>query len=378
MRRAIFLIFITIINNSFSQILQSYISQTQQIFFDTIKNSWYLQNQIQNRLKINIRPTTNTKFNTEIRSRLMYGDLMLFYKNTFKKDKGLINLKLTIFEFQNGVFLSNIDRLFFKYYGQNFELTLGRQRINWSKTFVWNPNDLFNTFSFFEIDYPEKPGTDAIYFQYFPTTTSNLDFVLWADSSKKANLAVRHNFNFLKTDFQYLVSKYNNELAIGIGFSTNIYKLNIRSEATYLHSFNKFFDTSGQIISSIGIDLIISNKFTFLSEFLYNPFIRLNKTSNLTQLFYSPTDIKKLSIAEYNFLNQLTYSPNETVNVGFGVFWMQKNWYGLLTNIKISISQNIDFLLYVQNFKSEIYDITNQTLKPTTTTILVFNLKYDF
>ena len=41
---------------------------------------------------------------------------------------------------------------------EGFIATAGRQRINWGQTFVWNVNDVFNAYSYFDFDYKERPG----------------------------------------------------------------------------------------------------------------------------------------------------------------------------------------------------------------------------
>ena len=46
-------------------------------------------------------------------------------------------------------------------------LRIGRQRINWGVNLAWNPNDLFNAYSLIDFDYQERPGSDAIRFQYY-------------------------------------------------------------------------------------------------------------------------------------------------------------------------------------------------------------------
>ena len=48
-----------------------------------------------------------------------------------------------------------LDRAWIDYTRGKLQLRLGRQRINWGTNLVWNPNDVFNTFSYFDFDYEE-------------------------------------------------------------------------------------------------------------------------------------------------------------------------------------------------------------------------------
>lgn len=65
-----------------------------------------------------------------------------------------------------------IDRLWIDWAYKKWELRAGRQRINWGKTSVWNPNDLFNTFNYANFDYEEQAGSDAIKLSYYPSGMS--------------------------------------------------------------------------------------------------------------------------------------------------------------------------------------------------------------
>ena len=58
---------------------------------------------------------------------------------------------------------------------EKWELTLGRQRINWGVNLAFNPNDLFNAYSLIDFDYQERPGSDAIRFQYFTNELSSFE-----------------------------------------------------------------------------------------------------------------------------------------------------------------------------------------------------------
>jgi hypothetical protein len=70
---------------------------------------------------------------------------------------------------------SNIDRMHLSYINGPWEVHAGRQRVNWGRTFVWNPNDLFNNYAFLDFDYEERPGVDALTAQYNWDYASSLE-----------------------------------------------------------------------------------------------------------------------------------------------------------------------------------------------------------
>ena len=41
---------------------------------------------------------------------------------------------------------TTIDRLNIELFYDKIEVVLGRQRVNWGKALVWNPNDIFNSY----------------------------------------------------------------------------------------------------------------------------------------------------------------------------------------------------------------------------------------
>ncbi|MCG8318265.1 MAG: hypothetical protein MI921_02070 [Cytophagales bacterium] len=57
---------------------------------------------------------------------------------------------------------------------------IGKHRINWGKSYVWNPNDVFNAYSFFDFDYEERRGTDALLIKYTTSPFSSTGYHLFA------------------------------------------------------------------------------------------------------------------------------------------------------------------------------------------------------
>ncbi len=99
----------------------------------------------------------------------------------------------------------------------------GRQRINWGQTLVWNPNDIFNSYSYFEVDYPERPGSDAIRVQYYTGNASTIELAAKIDSANRVTAAAYFRFNTLGFDIQFLGGLYQEEdLVLGTGWSGNL------------------------------------------------------------------------------------------------------------------------------------------------------------
>ena len=76
-------------------------------------------------------------------------------------DNGYLDLTEKISSGNSYLLYTNIDRLNLSYTFNKLEIQIGRQRVNWGISSVWTPNDIFNSSSFINFDYAEKPGSDA-------------------------------------------------------------------------------------------------------------------------------------------------------------------------------------------------------------------------
>ena len=88
-------------------------------------------------------------------------------------------------------------RFFLQWEKNDWNIRIGRQRVNWGIQNFWNPHDLFNQTNFFDFDYIEKPGSDAIRVQYYPNSNQSLEFALNEDIQGGL-----YRFNKFKYDFQ--------------------------------------------------------------------------------------------------------------------------------------------------------------------------------
>ena len=103
------------------------------------------------------------------------------YSESIGSDQGLVDLSWNIHNEQSFFLNTTIDRLWFDFNYGKFQARVGRQRINWGQTLVWNPNDIFNAYSFFDFDYIERPGSDAVRLQYYPDFSSTIEIAVKAD-----------------------------------------------------------------------------------------------------------------------------------------------------------------------------------------------------
>jgi hypothetical protein len=92
-----------------------------------------------------------------------YGKKQAGYAESLESDKGWMDLSWYLATGKRVALNSTFDRLLVTFEKESWNVLLGQQRINWGQTLVWNPNDIFNTYSFFDFDYVERPVCDAFH-----------------------------------------------------------------------------------------------------------------------------------------------------------------------------------------------------------------------
>ena len=182
----------------------------------TLLNTWIVNTTLQNRLNVTITPFKNAKIEIGDRNRLLYGDAVKsnpFYANLIEQDNGFMCLSENIASGKSYIFNVSLDRLSFDYTVKKFQCTVGRQRINWGQTFAWNPNDVFNAYSFFDVNYVERKGCDALRLQYFTGVAARGEIAVKLDSRNNTTIAGLYKWTPHKTDEQVLCGYVQDEYA---------------------------------------------------------------------------------------------------------------------------------------------------------------------
>jgi len=129
-------------------------------------DTFLLDNLVHNRLNFRWYISDQFTFRAELRTRIFYGDLVKaspdFAGLVDNVNNDYFDLSLVLLDENAAVIHSMLDRLSLQWVKGDWEVTAGRQRINWGISSVWNPNDIFNAFSFTDFDYEERPGSDAV------------------------------------------------------------------------------------------------------------------------------------------------------------------------------------------------------------------------
>ncbi len=354
--------------------LDGYLTNMQSVMmFDGIDGDWTNDNLIHNRLNFSWFPSEYFTINIGARTRFFSGESIndTTYKYNAEQrgqDNGIIDLNRNFFSEQSFLLNSQIDRAYISFEKGNLNVSLGRQRINWGRSFVWNPNDIFNSYSFFDFDYPEKPGSDALRIQYYTSATSSAEFVVKTDSAKQVSAAGLFKFAAGGYDFQIMGGMLNEQdYVIGTGWEGNIKSISFKGEASYFHPKENFKDTTGLFVASASFSYFFENSLMLQFEFLYQ-----SEPANFTSILDQTLSVKTLSFTEYSIFGNISYPITPLLSATLsGMYYPGLNGYYIGPSLSYSLAENLDFAFIAQTFR--IKDLNDLKLS-----FAFLQLKYNF
>jgi hypothetical protein len=335
--------------------------------FYLTKDSVLWQVLLHNRLNLEVTINKNIGFTAGMRNQLIGGDFigLMEFDDGINRENYFMPLSYRKKLGNDFMLLSEIDRLSVNLLFNKLEIHIGRQRINWGQTFVWNPNDVFNTYNFFDFDYPERPGSDAIRIQYYTGNTSLADVAVKLDSAGYFTAGGLFKFTRWNTEFQVLAGYYSNktygtvpgfsltteDVFAGLGFSTGINTVSIRSEATYLYSVQEDNDSTNQFLFSTTVDYALSGNLGMMFEFFFVN--NVQSTSSVFGLYGGTQNVKNLAFAKYNLFAQASYpfTPIISGTLG-GMYFYDKDISGFYAgpSLELSLGDNLSLSTIWQIF----------------------------
>lgn len=335
--------------------LNGYVSTMQSVMFDSLSGPFLNENLLHNRLNLKGLVNDHITFAAEFRNRLFTGDMVKAgrsYSENISNDQGLVDLSWNLIN-ENSFFLNTtIDRLWVDINYGKFQARLGRQRINWGQTLVWNPNDIFNAYSFFDFDYVERPGSDALRLQYYPDFSSAIEIAVKTDYLNHITAAALYRFNKWGFDIQFLTGYVNSEdLVAGAGWSGAFGSVSFRGEASWFQPARKFADTLGTELFTIGFDKVFKNNSTAQLQVMYcnNPM----KMTGFSSLYSGNMSTKDLAFSRFSAFGQYSYPVAPLLNLGVSAMWFPDlKGYFAGPSLDYSLAENVDCSLFWQHFKS--------------------------
>lgn len=337
--------------------LFGYIKYLPSVYFEDHIGDLITGNFIHHRLNGKWDVSNQVYIRAEMRNRIFYGEQVRLtpgFGDFIEQDEGLVDLSYNLVEEEALVVNTRLDRLLVNWSANKWDITLGRQRINWGINLVWNPNDLFNAFNYFDFDYEERPGSDALRVQYSSGAVSSFEFAYKFDSHARQQIgALLYKTNFKKYDWQALAGIYYDDIAIGTGWAGNIRNTGFKGELTYFQPRASFSDTSGVFVGSVALDRTFKGDYFATISYLYNSG-GTDVFFNTAQLTNIPLSAKNLMPFRHTFFAQASKNLSPIVNGSMSfMFSPAQHTLILFPAIYFSISEDWDLAFIGQCFFAE-------------------------
>ncbi|ULQ55547.1 hypothetical protein KJS94_12920 [Flavihumibacter rivuli] len=335
--------------------LHGYIKNMPSVSFLNSMDSVEWLNLFHNRINFSLKLPGNFSFKTEMRNRFFAGSQVSKtpgLAQTLDVDDGLMDLSFVPINEKEFVWHTNIDRLNLNWHQGKWDITLGRQRINWGIHTIWNPNDLFNTFNYLDFDYEERPGSDAIRMQYNVKEMKSLELAWKAGKDWKNQVtALKYRFNLRGYDWQFLGGRYVDDWVIGSGWAGSIGQLGFKGEASYFHPASNFTDTIGTLSFTTGLDYTLEKGWYFSLSYLLNSSGDNRFNAFGGGLLLNPTAKSLLPFRHTSFLQAMkVFNPLLTGTLGIMYAPGGTNFLLVYPSLQYSVAENWELAFFSQHF----------------------------
>ena len=313
--------------------------------------SW-MEYRLQNRLNVSWYATSELTFNWQMRTRLFAGDLVRDfpqYVESIATDDGLVDLSWTVAQRDNWVLHHVPDRLYAEWNRGDWDIRIGRQRVNWGVNMITNPNDIFNIYSFYDFDYPERPGSDAIRIQRHLDFTSRIEVAVSpARELRDSVFAALYAFDLRGYDVQIISGYYRDRFTVGAGWAGDFRGAGIKGETMLYRDISSQAGRRGtNAIVSTSVDYMFENGLFVVAEILYN---REGGRDEFT-LLGEQLSPDNPSFSTYQATTQLRYPISPLLEGSLAAIWYpDESAVFISPALTWSLAQDIDLRILGQFF----------------------------
>jgi hypothetical protein len=302
----------------------------------------------------------------DLRNRLLAGYTVSNqpgYASQLDHDNGYVDLSWVWLESDHALMHSQIDRLQATWTSGNWQVDAGRQRLNWSRTFVWSPNDLFNNYAYLNFDYEERPGTDALRAQYNWSYASGVEVAYQpGDSYAETVFAALWRGNAGSYDLQAFAARYHNRWAAGGAVSGYLGDASLKSEFSLFEADPARSDKDLTLTATLGLDYMFPSSLYVRGELLYNG--GYSKSQSPTAQLFQPPSADNLFVSKTAGFLDFSYPVHPLVNAELStIASFDRSLFIVIPSVSVSLSENLDFLLLSQILQGDI--LTKVTDTPT-------------
>jgi len=336
--------------------LRGYVKEM--ITLNITDDSTTLDNLIHNRLNFKWYPNDHFNFYFEVRNRIFSGDMVSSipdYERQVDSNNDYFDMSVQKSFGSSVLFQSMIDRAYVEWYNEKWEARLGRQRINWGINLVWNPNDLFNTYSYFDFDYEERPGSDALRIKRYTGFASSMEAAAsWNDDFDQTVISGMWKLNRWGYDFQFLGGKAREDVALGFGWAGNVKNAGFKGEVTWL---SPYVDNGDKrvLLASLSLDYSFENSLYLNGSFLFNSDGSDDQFLGAAVGVPRQLTVRSLSPFKYSTFLQVSYNFHPLINGGLATIYYpgERDALFLNPNFTFSLKPNLDLNLIAQFYFDE-------------------------
>lgn len=330
--------------------LNGYIKAVEMYRFDKMNHMNFASHLIHNRVNFKWKPNKTVSFTAELRNRVFLGEQIRMvpgFVEGLRNEQEYLNLQKAWIQGKDVVFHTNIERLYVDFKKRNWDLRLGRQRINWGIATTWNPNDIFNAYNFLDVDYIERPGTDAASLHLKTSDNANIEFVYSSVANKKSIVASRFSINKWNYDFQLIAGLYQGVFTMGTGCAGNIHNAGFKGEVQY-YSGNK--QIKNLLNAAIGLDYMFKKGWYVSLGGLYNSNGINGEISNWQNLDLK-LSARNLMPGKWSYITTVQKEITPLFSAGTSFVYSPKlNLIIWMPSISYNISSTLDADLIYQSF----------------------------
>jgi len=337
-------------------------------------DNWQNQTSINNRFDLWWKPVKGLEFNGGVRNIFNYGPLIANYNQFFDYTElatysnSLVDMTFAIASGNSYLLYTDVDRLNVKYTLKKFEATLGRQRINWSKNLIWNPNDIFNAYNYFDFNYVERPGSDAVLLEYYTSDFSSLQLAgklgyrqvptdslsLTFKKELELTAAAMYKFSKWNYDFQLFGGVMQTDVTAGLGWAGQIEGAGFTGEVSWFRNQGNFADTTGVVVASIAANYTFKNSIFIQFSGIYNSVGATepanasveNLIGSFAYVYSRNLNAKNLTPSRFDIFGQISYPATPLLSVDLAsiynpcdksVFVGPSATYSLTNNVSLMV-----------------------------------------
>jgi hypothetical protein len=335
-----------------AQEFSGYISRMPSLILQRPADEMWWQSLVHNRLTFGWQLAEHWRVDADVRNRFIWGSEAMIQPESTGFDAGWADLSWNWATAKKVLGNTAIDRLSVTFEREKWQLKLGRQRINWGQTLVWNPNDIFNTYSFFDFDYPERSGCDALRATYYHSATASSELAASVNHYGKVTAALLHHWSWRGFDFQVMAGEQAQaDVVLGGACTGDFSGLSWRGEVAFFRPVKNFSDTATIVAASVGVDYTFGSSLTLQAEALYNNVGNVFSGNGLLGLYAAPLSAKYLSICNRSVFAQASYPLTPRLNTALsGMYFVDAKACYTGATVDFSVKKNIDLSLIAQYF----------------------------